>query len=335
MKIILAINSFINFKSSGINKLGGIEDSNLNLANNFLKLGVNVKIACKIKKKIKFGKLTIIPTNYLLSKNLSQFCDILICSNTNKYFNKQKKIIKILWLHNQLQIEKSIRKNELLSIFFNKPYCVFVSEYLKKITSSLYPFKSRLVIPNGCSGLFLNNKRKKFVKPIFVWTIRRDKGLSEIINMWRFFVFKKEPSAELHIYGLTNNFSKKILEYYKNIGIKFFGIVNKKILANKYSYSTAMIHPGYDETFCISALEAQASGLPILTFNRTALSERVVDGVNGYKVYSFEEMSKKVLELINNKSLHKKLSNNSIKLSKKYSWEIIALSWYQYLKKLN
>ena len=183
-------------------------------------------------------------------------------------------------------------------------------------------------------SLFLNNKRKKFVKPIFVWTIRRDKGLSEIINMWRFFVFKKEPSAELHIYGLTNNFSKKILEYYKNIGIKFFGIVNKKILANKYSYSTAMIHPGYDETFCISALEAQASGLPILTFNRTALSERVVDGVNGYKVSSFQEMSQKMLELINNKSLHKKLSNNSIKLSKKYYWEIIALSWYKYLKKI-
>ena len=51
MRIILAINSFINFKSSGINKLGGIEYSNLNLANNFLKLGINVKIACKIKKK--------------------------------------------------------------------------------------------------------------------------------------------------------------------------------------------------------------------------------------------------------------------------------------------
>ena len=168
-----------------------------------------------------------------------------------------------------------------------------------------------------------------------MWTIKRDKGLTEIINMWSSFIFKKEPSAELHIYGLKNKLDKKIIDRYKSIGIKFFGIVNKKILANKYSYSTAMIHPGYDETFCISALEAQASGLPILTFNRTALSERVVDGVNGYKVCSFQEMSKKVLELINNKSLHKKLSINSIKLSKKYSWEIIALSWYQYLKKLN
>jgi glycosyltransferase involved in cell wall biosynthesis len=38
-----------------------------------------------------------------------------------------------------------------------------------------------------------------------------------------------------------------------------------------------MLHPGYDETFCISALEGQASGLPIITFNRSALTERVIN----------------------------------------------------------
>jgi len=46
-----------------------------------------------------------------------------------------------------------------------------------------------------------------------------------------------------------------------------------------------MIHPGYDETFCISALEGQASGLPVITFNRSALSERVLNNLNGYKFY--------------------------------------------------
>jgi len=334
MKIILAVNSFINFNKTTINKLGGIEDCNLHLANNLIKLGLDVKLACIIKRKIKYGRLNIIPINYLKADNLSHLCDILICSNTSKYFHRQKNIVKILWLHNQLQIEKSIRKNELLSIILNKPNCVFVSNYLKNITSSFYPFESRLVIPNGCSELFLKNKRKKLIKPIFVWTVRRDKGLTEIINMWSSFIFKKEPAAELHIYGLKNKLDKKIIDRYKSIGIKFFGIVNKKILAKKYSYSTAMIHPGYDETFCISALEAQASGLPILTFNRTALSERVVNDISGYKVDSFQKMSNKAIKLINNPSLLKKLSNNSINLSKKYSWEIIALSWYNYLKKI-
>ena len=51
MKIILAVNSDINFKNSSINKLGGIEDCNLQLANNLIKLGLDVKLACIIKKK--------------------------------------------------------------------------------------------------------------------------------------------------------------------------------------------------------------------------------------------------------------------------------------------
>ena len=335
MKIILAVNSYINFKNSSINKLGGIEDCNLQLANNLIKLGLDVKLACIIKNKKKYGRLPVIPINSLLTKKLSQFCDVLISSNTCKYFNKQKNIIKILWLHNQMQIEKSIRKNQLLSILLNKPNCVFVSKYLKNITTSLYPFKSRTVISNGCSELFLKNKRKKKTKPIFVWTIRRNRGLSEILNMWNLYIYKKKLNAELHIYGLKSNLNKKILQNYRNIGIKFFGIVNKKVLAKKYSYSMAMIHPGYDETFCISALEGQASGLPILTFNRTALSERVVNGVNGYKVNSYKRMAKIAVKLISSKSARTNLSNNAIRLSKKYSWESIALTWYNYLRKLN
>ena len=51
MKIILAVNSYINFKNSSINKLGGIEDCNLQLANNLIKLGLDVKLACIIKIK--------------------------------------------------------------------------------------------------------------------------------------------------------------------------------------------------------------------------------------------------------------------------------------------
>jgi hypothetical protein len=53
MKIILAVNSYINFKNSSINKLGGIEDCNLQLANNLIKLGLDVKLACVIKNKKK------------------------------------------------------------------------------------------------------------------------------------------------------------------------------------------------------------------------------------------------------------------------------------------
>jgi glycosyltransferase involved in cell wall biosynthesis len=335
MKIILAVNSRINFKNSQIAKIGGIEHCNLELAHNLIKLGLDVKLACKIKREIKYRNLNIIPINYLLLKDYYKSCDFLISSNTSRFFYKQKKVTKILWLHNKLQIEKSIRKREFFSIFFNKPNCVFVSNYLKNNTSKMYPFSSKIVIPNGCSDLFLNNKRKYKKKPIFIWSIRRDRGLNEIITMWNKFFYKKEIKAELHIYGIKNSLSKKSNKDYSSKGIKFFGIVSRENLAKKYSYSTAMIHPGYDETFCISVLEGQASGLPTLTFDRTALSERVINKINGYKVKSFDEMGKKAIELVTNESKWLYLSNKSINLSKKYSWKSVAISWHNYLKKIN
>ena len=85
----------------------------------------------------------------------------------------------------------------------------------------------------------------------------------------------------------------------------------------------------------IKLLEGQASGLPTLTFDRTALSERVINKMNGYKVKSFDEMGKKALELVINESKWLYLSNKSINLSKKYSWKSVAISWHNYLKKIN
>ena len=334
MRIIFALNTHINFKKSEINKIGGIEHCNFQLAYNLMKLGLDVKLACKIKNEFKYGKLSIIPINNLLSKNLSESCDFLICSNTSKFFYKQKKVNKILWLHNKLQIEKSIRKNELLSIFFNKPNCVFVSDYLKNNTAFIYPFSSKTVIPNGCSEVFLRNKRCQKRKPIFIWSIRRKKGLNEIISMWNNLLGEKKIKAELHIYGLKKSLSMKIIKQYKVNKIKFFGIVDRKALAKKYSYATAMIHPGYDETFCISALEGSASGLPILTLGGTALNERVIHNFNGIKAKNFKEIGIYIEKLLNDKKLFEKLSRGAISYSEKFDWKNISKKWLNLFKKI-
>jgi len=255
----------------------------------------------------------------------------VVSSNYSQAFKFKQKSIKVLWMHNELQIEKSLRKKEFLPIILNKPHVVFVSNYLKKLTTTLYPFKSKTIIPNGCSELFLNNKRNKNIKPIFVWTVKRDRGLDEIIDIWCQIIFKKLPLAELHVHGLNVPRKQNINIDYDKFNIKFFGVVSRDFLANKYKYSTAMLHPGYDETFCISALEALASGLPVITFNRTALAERVVNNVNGYIVETFEDMAAKAINLAANKCQLSKLSNNAIKSSKKFCWNNVANTWNKYL----
>ena len=334
MKLLFINNSLINLNNKNINKVGGIEHCNIELAQGLSRLGHEVTLVSKIKNKQKFKNITNLPFNYLTSIENNNLYDILISSNYSKAFKLKQKSIKVLWMHNELQIEKSLRKREFLPIILNKPHVVFVSNYLKQLTTSLYPFKSKTIIPNGCSELFLNNKRNKNIEPIFIWTVKRDRGLDEIIDIWCQIIFKKLPLAELHVHGLNVPKKKNINIDYDKFNIKFFGVVSRGFLANKYKYSSAMLHPGYDETFCISALEALASGLPVITFNRTALAERVVNNVNGYIVETFEEMATKAINLVANKSQLTKLSNNASRSSKKFCWNNVAHTWNKYLNNL-
>jgi len=334
MKLLFINNSLIDFNYKNQNKNGGIELCNIELAKRLSLFGHDISLVSKIRKKQKKYNIVNFPFDYLKQRDFNNTYDVIISSNYSQVFKSEQKSIKVLWMHNELQIEKSLRKKEFLPIILNRPHVVFVSNYLKQLTSSFYPFKSKTIIPNGCSQLFINNKRNKKIKPIFIWTVKRDKGLSEIIDIWCRIIFKKVPNAQLHVHGLNVPKKKNIIIYYDKFNIKFFGIVDRDFLANKYKYSTAMLHPGYDETFCISALEALASGLPVITFNRTALAERVINNVNGYIVATFEDMAGKAINLAADKSQLSKLSNNAIKSAKKFCWNNVALKWNKYLNNL-
>jgi glycosyltransferase involved in cell wall biosynthesis len=334
MKLLFINNGLTSLNNRNINKNGGIEHCNIELVKRLSLLGHDVSLVSKIRKKQKKYNIVNFPFDYLKQRDFCSTYDVIIGSNYSQAFKSEQKSIKVLWMHNELQIEKSLRKKEFLPIILNRPHVVFVSNYLKQLTSSFYPFKSKTIISNGCSDLFLNNKRNKIIKQIFIWTIKRDKGLSEIIDIWCRIIFKKLPLAELHVHGLNVPKKQNINIDYDKFNIKFFGVVGRDFLAKKYKYSTAMLHPGYDETFCISALEALASGLPIITFNRSALSELVINNINGYIVNTFENMAEKTLNLAMDKSQLSKLSNNAIKISKKFCWNNIALKWNKYLNNL-
>ena len=85
--------------------------------------------------------------------------------------------------------------------------------------------------------------------------------------------FTKDKSAKLFIFGLNKKFSKSQFMFFKSKNIYFYGRVSKTKLKKVYQDSLAMICLGYDETFCLNALEANSCGLPIITFAKTALKD--------------------------------------------------------------
>ena len=306
MKILLFVNTIQNFKNH--NSLGGIEI-------------LNYELYKYLKKKHK-----IILSNILSKKILTVNWDIVISSNDSRIFNQVNTKRKILWLHNKLQLEKAFRKKQLFSLLFNNIEAIFVSKYLNENTSRLYNFSKRTVIPNFLPSIFEKNKflkNKKNKKNLFVWSVQRKLGLDELINVWKKKIYSLNSNCELHIFGV-NYKNNKLIKY----NIFCHGKIPRQKLLNFYKKSIGMICLGYDETFCLNAIEAMKMGLPIVSLGKTALNEIIEDRKNGYLTDNIDNIDKPIFNLINlDTPSRNSLSKYCIKFASNYSSNFIFKHW--------
>ena len=306
MKILLFVNTVQDFKNS--NNLGGIEILNYELFN-YLKKKHDIILSNKISKKI-----------------LNIYWDIIISSNDARIFNQVKTKRKILWLHNKLQLEKAFRKKQLFSLLFNNIEAIFVSKYLNENTSRLYNFSKRTVIPNFLPSIFEKknfSKNKKNKKNLFVWSVQRKLGLDELINVWKKKIYSLNSNCELHIFGVNYKNNKQI-----KYNIFCHGKIPRQKLLNFYKKSIGMICLGYDETFCLNAIEAMKMGLPIVSLGKTALNEIIEDRKNGYLTDNIDNIDKPIFNLINlDTPSRDSLSKYCIKFASNYSSNIIFKHW--------
>ena len=333
MKLLIncPLNFGINNKLS--NTLGGIETLNIELAKKFVLSDLDVTLAsnCKVKKKVK--NILNLPIHIIKKNSINYHYDVIISSNDSTIFDYFPQSKKILWLHNPLQIEKSFRKKQFFSLINNDIITVFVSDYLNKITSRLYLFKKRLVIPNFLPRVFTEKVIIKKRKPIFVWSVQRGKGLNDTIEMWIKNINPLHINAKFYILGIDKLPNSLKPKYLKSKNIIHLGRISKTRLRNIYTQSTAMICLGYDETFCLNAIEANSCGLPVIGFGKTAVNELVKDSYNGFIVKDYKGLSKTILYLLNlNNEKKVKLINNCIKYSKKFSFNSIFYTWLKLVK---
>jgi len=307
MKILIYVNTKQSFHNT--NNLGGIEILNFDLYN-YLNKHYETLLTNSLTIKIKKTKW-----------------DIVISSNDSIVFDLVNAKRKILWLHNKLQIEKAFRKKQLFSILFNNIEAVFVSNYLNYKTTKLYGFKKRIVIPNFLPKIFENYKNTKksyLTKKRIVWSVQREKGLDKVIEIWINKVNVMAPKAELHIFVENKINVNKLIK--KNIF--FHGKIPRDKLLDFYKKSIGMICLGYDETFCLNAIEAMKMGLPVISLGETALNELIINKKNGYKINNIENIHKPILNLIDlNSNQRNKISKSSIKFTKKFNSKHVFNKW--------
>lgn len=147
----------------------------------------------------------------------------------------------------------------------------------------------------------------------------------------------------LKVYGHSEDQYQGLYEQLKVQGASYHGSVKQQDLLRIMASSRVFSYPNtFAETFCISVLEAQASGLPVVTSKLGALLERIEHGVDGFLIAGHptdESYQREFLEitgkLLKDSEFWNKISRAALKTAENQTYERLAASWYQKLSKNN
>lgn len=120
---------------------------------------------------------------------------------------------------------------------------------------------------------------------------------------------------------------EKLEELTKELGIEhrvtFLGFVQDEDLPHLYNLANVFIIAGTAELQSIVALEAMASGLPILAANALALPELVTDNENGYlfDIAYTQDLAKKIETLFSDIKLQNTFKKNNLEKIQKHNVE--------------
>lgn len=137
----------------------------------------------------------------------------------------------------------------------------------------------------------------------FVGRLGKEKSIDVLLEYWKK-EFKPEEKIHLMIIG-DGPFRKEFEELTKRLGIDnmvtFTGAIDHSQVPPYYAACDAYVTASLTEVYSISMLEAMASGLPVIQRLDPLNAGQIIDGVNGYKFNSSDEMAK-YIRMIKNMS---------------------------------
>jgi len=163
------------------------------------------------------------------------------------------------------------------------------------------------------------------VRNRFIWVSAHDRGLENLLIHFPK-IREQLPDSELHIYRTC---AQELQNKYTETFYKYHGFVsNTKIIKHMLQSQFWFYPTDFEETFCISALEAQACGCTCITTPKAALQEMIADRgilLNG-DVYT-EKFWGNVVSLLKQISETTYPTQDSIIWGRQQTWSKRALEW--------
>jgi len=160
---------------------------------------------------------------------------------------------------------------------------------------------------------------------VFQGRFHPQKGVVELINIWRLVVNKK-PNAKLALIGdgpLMNKVRERIIKLNLQKNCELFGYVfdgDKKYQI--FIKSKLVVHPAFYDSGGMAAAEAMAFGLPCVGFDLPSYKSYYPYGMIKVKIGDLNAFAKKIIELIENKTLRENTGREGEDMIKKNSsWD--------------
>jgi glycosyltransferase involved in cell wall biosynthesis len=232
--------------------------------------------------------------------------------------------------------EHKIRKKLIMEVLNKQDSIVVLASQFKKKLMALEIEEEKIFLSSTMVEFKKYKIEKKmFSKPfkiLFCANIVREKGPYELLKSIPFILDKFSDIKFIFIGDGKDLKNLKSISMMLNINerISFTGYISQNSKIKIFKESHIFAYPTYyGEGFPTVILEAMAAGLPIITTSNAGLIDAIVNGREGFLLRTMpskpKEIAEKIIRLIENPKLMKKMSNENIKRVKsEYDAKIVC-----------
>lgn len=339
--------------------LGGSETAGLSMAKEMAKKGHMVKMFCNTSKlsRDKEG-VEYYPLQFFKTFASTTPHDVCIVQRAPEMFARRiESKLNVLWVHDLPLLRQA---KTFKAALWNVDKVMTVSSYHTERIKKVYKLPDSIFMTsrNGIDSSLIPVIKEKGLRNFnqLVYAARPERGLDNLLETILPKLIKRNPNIKLMVCGYDNTTDamREFYDYLKGLIAKYpknavwLGHLTKPELYKLYSESGAYVYPtpskraeGFREVSCISAMEAQMCGLPIITSNRGALGETIPNAKEGENKEAgiliegdpwTEEYQDEFVEEVLSISMGdherwKKMAINGMNHASTLSWEGLAEDW--------
>lgn len=313
--------------------LGGAESALVGLAEALARRGHRVSVHNRCPAPLDHAGVAWRP----LEAGLPTIADLYIANRSDKLLSLIPAARRrVFWIHNPASY--LLKWRYLSKLWRWRPTIVF-SGASHAATYPRWAPGARVVIPYGVPAMFRGVTPRETAPPArAVFTSNPLRSLDWLLAVWRERIHPCLAGAELHVFagtavyggagGKAGAMERILAEARATPGVVLRGAVGKPALAHELSLARVYLYRGdVGETFCLSAAEAQAMGVPAVVENVACMSERVRHGETGFVVEGQAAFADAALRLLTDDALWRRQHRAALAAQGRFGWDEAAASW--------